>query len=149
MDLVAANGGADPRRATKQRGRTTAREHAAKNDERQGQHPDAELRGRRYPVRLPYVVAEASRFCAPRSSEGWPRSSASSAGGAKVLSGRQGGACAEIAPYASPSTHARLEGLRAPGRPGDIAARSSEFLANPDPEASLRVRPMRSCTGLT
>ena len=64
-----------------------------------------------------------------------------SAGGAKCLRAGVKAACAEIAPYASPpQLTLALRGYEPLAVLEDIASRSSEFLANPDPEALLRVR---------
>ena len=93
--------------------------------------------------RLPYVVA--SRALAFLRAEEFRRLASIKCfqrdGGAKVLQAGVKAACAEIAPYASPpQLTLALRGYEPLAVLEDIAARSSEFLANPDPEALLRVR---------
>ena len=123
-----------------------ASEHAAKKRRAEkAAVPDAGARveGGGILGRLPYVVA-AKAFAFLRAEEFRRLASIKcfhSAGGAKVLRAGVKAACSEIAPYASPpQLTLALRGYEPLAVLEDIAARSSEFLANPDPEALLRVR---------
>jgi hypothetical protein len=123
-----------------------ASEHAAKKRRAaKASIPDAGARveGGGILGRLPYVVA--SRAFAFLRAEEFRRLASIKCfqrdGGAKVLRAGVKAACAEIAPYASPpQLTLALRGYEPLAVLEDIAARSSEFLANPDPEALLRVR---------
>ena len=123
-----------------------ASEHAAKKRRAaKASIPDAGARAEGGGIlsRLPYVVA--SRAFAFLRAEEFRRLASIKCfqrdGGAKVLRAGVKAACAEIAPYASPpQLTLALRGYEPLAVLEDIAARSSEFLANPDPEALLRVR---------